>query len=254
MFNPLDHRGMPGWGPAVPGRDAAAEPAGTSSGKSGTAAAADRPAGPGPGDDVIDLLLAQHARIEELLLLVTGSAGEARKKAFDDLVRLLAMHETAEEELIHPLSRRLDGAGGDAMVEDRLAEERQAEEALTASIDGGVDADGFDTGLLLLRTAVLEHARHEERYEFPHLRARVPAERPRRLATAFAAAEKVAPARPHPARSRRPRTLRAGRSWPWWIGCATPCGGPPTAGTDRPGLIRPGLIGPGLIGRPIGMD
>ncbi|GAA3285547.1 hemerythrin domain-containing protein [Dactylosporangium vinaceum] len=147
-------------------------------------------------EDVVDLLLLQHARIEEQFLLVTGATGEARKQAFDDLVRLLAVHETAEEELIHPLSRTL--GDNDAMVEDRLAEERLAKETLTELIDAGVDAEGFDTGLLLLRTSVLEHARHEERYEFPHLRAHVPAERLQRLATAFAAAEKVAPTRPHP--------------------------------------------------------
>jgi hemerythrin superfamily protein len=157
-----------------------------------------RPATPGPADDVVDLLLVQHARIEEQFLLVTGSTGEARRDAFDDLVRLLAVHETAEEEIIHPLVRTLPGAGGDEMVDDRLAEERAAKETLVALIESGVDADGFDTGLLLLRRAVLMHARHEERYEFPHLRQHVPAERLRMLAGALLAAEAFAPTRPHP--------------------------------------------------------
>jgi hemerythrin superfamily protein len=157
-----------------------------------------RPATPGPADDVVDLLLAQHARIEEQFLLVTGSTGDARRDAFDDLVRLLAVHETAEEEIIHPLVRTLPGAGGDDMVEDRLAEERAAKQTLVALIEGGVDADGFDTGLLLLRQAVLMHARHEERYEFPHLRQHVAAERLRTLAGALLAAEAFAPTRPHP--------------------------------------------------------
>lgn len=153
---------------------------------------------PGPADDVVDLLLAQHARIEEQFLLVTGSTGRARRDAFDDLVRLLAVHETAEEEIIHPLARTLPGAGGDEMVNDRLLEERAAKEILVAVIEGGVDADGFDTALLLLRRAVLMHARHEERYEFPHLRQHVPAERLRKLAAALTAAEAFAPTRPHP--------------------------------------------------------
>jgi hypothetical protein len=65
-------------------------------------------------------------------------------------------------------------------------------------IEGGVDADGFDEGLLLLRTSVLEHARHEERYEFPRLRQHVPADRLRQLAAAVRAAEAAAPTRPHP--------------------------------------------------------
>lgn len=168
------------------------------------------PATIGPVEDVVDLLLAQHARIEELFLLVTGSTGEARKDAFDDLVRLLAVHETAEEELIHPLVRTLPGAGGDALVEDRLAEERQAKETLTVLIDGGVDAAGFDTGILLLREAVLEHARHEERYEFTQLRQHLPVERLQRLTVAFKAAEAVAPTRPHPGAESAKANLAAG--------------------------------------------
>jgi len=77
--------------------------------------------------DVVDLLLVQHARIEELFTLAAGTQGDAKREAFDDLVRMLAVHETAEEEVVHPLSRGLVD-GGDAMVDDRLAEERQAKE------------------------------------------------------------------------------------------------------------------------------
>jgi hemerythrin superfamily protein len=147
--------------------------------------------------DVVDLLLVQHARIEELFTLAAGSREDAKREAFDDLVRMLAVHETAEEEVVHPLSRGLVD-GGDAMVDDRLAEERQAKEMLAALVEAGPDGDGFDDALLLLRDAVLTHARYEERYEFPQLRAKVPAERLRTLATAVRAAEAVAPTRPHP--------------------------------------------------------
>jgi len=155
------------------------------------------PATPGPQDDVVSLLLTQHAQIEELFLLVSGSTGQAKTDAFNDLVRLLAVHETAEEEVVHPLSRTLPG-DNDALIDERLAEERQAKETLKVLIEGGIDADGFDQGLLLLRTSVLEHARHEERYEFPRLRQHVPADRLRQLATAVRAAEAAAPTRPHP--------------------------------------------------------
>jgi hemerythrin superfamily protein len=155
------------------------------------------PATPGPQDDVVTLLLTQHAQIEELFLLVSGSDGQAKVDAFNDLVRLLAVHETAEEEVVHPLSRTLPG-DNDALIDERLAEERQAKQTLQVLIEGGVDADGFDEGLLLLRTSVLEHARHEERYEFPRLRQHVPADRLRQLAAAVRAAEAAAPTRPHP--------------------------------------------------------
>src|SRR3954471_11425557 len=91
--------------------------------------------------DVVDLLLTQHARIEEQFLLVIGSDGDAKRQAFDDLVRLLAVHETAEEEVVHPLSRTITD-GGDVIVDDRLQEERQAKEMLQALVDADVHSDG----------------------------------------------------------------------------------------------------------------
>jgi hypothetical protein len=147
--------------------------------------------------DMVDLLLTQHARIEEQFLLVVGATGDARREAFDILVRLLAIHETAEEEIVHPLSRSIVD-DGDALVDERLAEERQAKEMLAALVKSGPDGDGFDAALLLLRNAVLTHARYEERYEFPQLRAKVPAARLVSLASAVRAAEALAPTRPHP--------------------------------------------------------
>jgi hypothetical protein len=169
-------------------------------------------AGRSPGGrqlDVVDLLVAQHARIEELFLLVAGSAGATRREAFDDLVRMLAAHETAEEELVHPLSRGVVD-GGDARVDDRLEEERQAKEMLSTLVDAGVGSEGFDTGLLLLRDAVLIHARHEERYEFTQLRAKVPATQLRALAAAVRAVEAMAPTRPHPGTESAKANLAAG--------------------------------------------
>jgi hypothetical protein len=160
--------------------------------------------------DVVDLLLTQHARIEEQFLLVAAApAGPAKQDAFDDLVRLLSIHETAEEELIHPLSRGLVPGGGQE-IDDRLAEERQANDILAQLANGGVDADGFDQALLLLRNAVLMHARHEERYEFPHLRAKVPPAQLRALAPALRAAEALAPTRPHPGTESAKANLLAG--------------------------------------------
>lgn len=163
----------------------------------------------GPELDVVDLLLTQHARIEELFTLVAGASGRPREEAFEDLVRLLAVHETAEEEVVHPLSRGLVD-GGDARVDDRLDEERQAKQMLNDLIKAGVDDPGFDMAFLLLRDAVLTHARHEERYEFTQLRAKVPADRLRALARTVSAAEMAAPTRPHPSTQSAKANLVAG--------------------------------------------
>jgi hypothetical protein len=62
----------------------------------------------------------------------------------------------------------------------------------------GPNADGFDTLLVQLREDVLAHAEHEERDEFPRLRAAFAPDRLRAMALAVRAAEAIAPTRPHP--------------------------------------------------------
>ena len=89
--------------------------------------------------DVIDLLIGQHMTIRDLFVEVQTSTGDARRTAFERLVRMLAVHETAEEQLIHPLARMSVHGGGD-VVDDRLAEEHDAKETLAALEKMGPDA------------------------------------------------------------------------------------------------------------------
>lgn len=147
--------------------------------------------------DVVELLLSQHARIEELFGQVRAATGEQRRDLFEELVQLLAVHETAEEEVVHPLARsRIDG--GSDVTDARLAEEREAKELLADLYEAGTEAPDFEQRLLLLRDAVLMHAKREERYEFPHLRRQLEHATGQRLADAVRAAEAFAPTRPHP--------------------------------------------------------
>lgn len=63
--------------------------------------------------DLVALLVRQHGDIRNLFDEVEASTGEARRDAFRRLVRLLAVHETAEEEVVHPFARRaLPGGKG----------------------------------------------------------------------------------------------------------------------------------------------
>lgn len=148
-------------------------------------------------EDALELLVAQHARIEELFRQVMAEDGERRRDRFEELARLLAVHETAEEEVLHPVARRTIDAGP-AVVDARLAEEKEAKELLADLHEQGVTAPDFLERLGRLRISVLEHAKREERYEFPRLRAHLDEATSRRLATALRAAEAVAPTRPHP--------------------------------------------------------
>jgi hemerythrin superfamily protein len=147
--------------------------------------------------DVVDLLIQQHNQIRELFLEVEAASGEARRESFQRLVRLLAVHETAEEQAVHPVARLHLRGGGD-IVDDRLAEEHQAKQALATLEEIGPDAPEFPRLLGELRISVLEHASNEEAHEFRHLRREVPARELRALVAVVKAAEAIAPTHPHP--------------------------------------------------------
>jgi len=148
-------------------------------------------------EDVIDLLQRQHREIRELFTGLDTAEGDRRQELFHDLVRLLAVHETAEELVVHPEIRDLEPAAG-PVVEARLGEEHRAKELLTTLQKMGTEADGFDTLLGRLREDVLAHAEHEEQEEFPLLRAHRPPERLRAMAATVKVVEAVGPTRPHP--------------------------------------------------------
>ncbi|MFF0001198.1 hemerythrin domain-containing protein [Streptomyces avermitilis] len=147
--------------------------------------------------DVVALLMRQHGDIRNLFDEVEASTGEERRDAFRRLVRLLAVHETAEEEVVHPFARRAL-PGGEKVVEDRLAEERAAKELLATLDDLDTDDPKFMPQLMKLRTDVQEHARAEERYEFTHIRRSTDVTNLVAMAKAVKAAEAMAPTRPHP--------------------------------------------------------
>lgn len=147
--------------------------------------------------DVVALLMRQHGDIRNLFDEVEASTGEERSDAFRRLVRLLAVHETAEEEIVHPFARRAL-PGGEQVVEDRLAEERAAKETLAALDELDTGDPKFMPQLMKLRKDVQEHARAEERYEFIHIRRSSDAANLAAMAKAVKAAEAMAPTRPHP--------------------------------------------------------
>jgi hemerythrin superfamily protein len=151
----------------------------------------------GNDEDVIGLLQRQHQEIRGMFTELETAAGDRRTEVFRALVRLLAVHETAEEEVVHPEIRDLEPAA-ESVVAARLGEEHRAKQLLTTLQKMGPDADGFDTLLVQLREDVLAHAEHEEREEFPFLRAHHTPERLRAMAATVRLAEAVAPTRPHP--------------------------------------------------------
>ncbi|SCF05361.1 Hemerythrin HHE cation binding domain-containing protein [Micromonospora viridifaciens] len=152
--------------------------------------------------DVIDLLLTQHNEIKSLFAQVKAAKdGEQKQQAFQQLVRLLAVHESAEEQVVHPAAR--DDAGN-AVVDARLREENAAKHVLSDLYELGVETPGFDAKFAEFEQAVVAHATHEEQEEFPALRRNTEPNTLRRMAGAVRAAEAVAPTRPHPTAGESP--------------------------------------------------
>jgi hemerythrin superfamily protein len=148
-------------------------------------------------DEVIAFLKAQHNLIEDMfdqVLLATDP--QAREEPFVHLRQLLAVHETAEEMVVHPRVRReVDGI--DSIVDARLEEEHEAKELLSKIEKIDITSQQFIDELTKLRDAVLDHALHEETYEFPKLQKELDADELKRLTAAVRAAEAIAPTRPH---------------------------------------------------------
>lgn len=146
--------------------------------------------------DVVTLLRDQHQRIRALFEEVaSASSYDSKQVLFDELRRLLAVHETAEEMVTHPRARM---AEGNDVVDDLLAEEHEAKEMLAELDSMTVDEPGFDEKLAALRAAVTAHAEHEERDEFPLLRRDNDEAALALMAKAVRAAEAIAPTHPHP--------------------------------------------------------
>ncbi len=149
-----------------------------------------------PRPDVVDLLYGQHSRIRDLMMEVLATSGEDRKAPWRELVRLLSVHETAEEEVVHPVARRRLEEG-DAIIGDRLQEEHDAKELLE-QLDG-MDPDDpeFLPLFMRMRKAVITHAVYEQRYEFSYLRNKVSTAELVGMRALAVAAEATAPTHPH---------------------------------------------------------
>ncbi|RDH74522.1 hemerythrin domain-containing protein [Mycolicibacterium moriokaense] len=148
-------------------------------------------------DDVVKFLRDQHNLIKDMFEdVLSASSTDAREKAFFELRKLLAVHETAEEMVVHPRARH-EVTGGEEIVAARLHEEHEAKEQLTKLEGMDTGSKQFITELQKFRDAVLEHAEHEESEEFTKLTRELDAEDRKRMAGAVAAAEAIAPTRPH---------------------------------------------------------
>lgn len=145
----------------------------------------------------IDLLLEQHQQVEKQIAAVISADPAARQEAFDELRRMLAVHEAAEELILRPVTRsKVDGGG--AIADARMAEENEAKEALAGLEKLDASSPEFMTAFETFASDVKTHASNEETEEFPRVREAKGEQALEALGAAITAAEAVAPTHPHP--------------------------------------------------------
>jgi hypothetical protein len=187
------------------------------------------------GGDVADLLLRQHGALRRLCEEITSAAPGTKEEPFRSLVRLMAVHEAVEEEIVRPYARRRVGAA--AGVGDLLGEEREIKKMLVALDPLGPAGSGFDALFDRFRTTLLAHAAKEEKGEFAGLRAKTGSSERTAMAAAVRVAPALAPTHPHRTRAWSPGRAASwsARRWPWSIAHATCCAARwPAAGTTTP--------------------
>jgi hemerythrin superfamily protein len=149
-------------------------------------------------NDVIGAILEDHAEIKQMMTKVeTATTSDAKEEAFHSLVRKLAIHETAEEEVVHPLTRK--APDGEEVTKELLQEEDQGKKVLAELEKMDVNDSEFGVKFEKLRRDVLHHAEEEEQQEHPRLQASVDDGKLRDLTKVFRAAEQTAPTHAHKA-------------------------------------------------------
>jgi hemerythrin superfamily protein len=144
---------------------------------------------------IATLILEQHMTIRQLFAGVEDAAPAERTAAFEPLVRLLAVHETAEEEIVYPaISARSDA--GRRIADARKREEDAAKKALADLEEMDASSAEFMSAFARFRTDVEAHAASEEAEVLPLLQETDPQQQ-RLMGTAFAAAEAMAPTHAH---------------------------------------------------------
>ncbi|MEV6750901.1 hemerythrin domain-containing protein [Streptomyces sp. NPDC051214] len=139
---------------------------------------------PDKATDVVELILDDHRRMEELFRAMRSVEAE-RAQALKKFADLLIAHALAEEAEVYPALRRYRNIDNEE-VEHGVEEHEEGNEALLALLEvDDVGSDDWDEKLEKLVEAVTHHTDEEERTILNGARENVAMERREELGTAF---------------------------------------------------------------------
>ncbi|GAA2577842.1 hypothetical protein GCM10010399_04500 [Dactylosporangium fulvum] len=121
--------------------------------------------------DLIDLLVADHRRLESVFAEIeTSTEASARRAAITAAIALLVRHTRAEEEHLHPALRELLPAGTEIAAYE-TGEHGRMDELITRLGELDDTDPAFDGLLATLLDAVRQHMQEEETELFPRLQS-----------------------------------------------------------------------------------
>ena len=127
-------------------------------------------------DDIVDVLIRQHGDLRRLCADIVAARGGDRRRLFGRLVSLVHSHELGERMVVHPATRDRTN-GGEKVASVSALEEARIDAAIAELDDLGVDHPTFNAKFAVFHQALVDHAVHEERDEFPRLRQHLPTQR-----------------------------------------------------------------------------
>jgi hemerythrin superfamily protein len=151
-----------------------------------------------PGQDVVDILTADHREMIELIDQIKQTSDTRQRRDLADTVIAEVMrHAVAEEMYVYPAVER-SVPNGTAKVEHDKQEHQEIVEVMK-QIEG-IDASdqAFMAGIRQLEAQLRHHASDEESTQFPLLRAHIAREKLVELGENVQTAKRLAPTRPHP--------------------------------------------------------
>jgi hemerythrin superfamily protein len=136
-------------------------------------------------NDVVDLILADHRKFEDLLREVRNVEAD-RERALAELAALLVAHAEAEEKEVYPTLRYKADDVTEEEVEHSSEEHDEGHEALLGVMEeDDFDSEGFGEAVEELTKALAHHMDEEERTILNPAREEVSEEDRERLGRAF---------------------------------------------------------------------
>lgn len=146
--------------------------------------------------DIVAFVQADHRIIRALFATIGSAAPANRAETWPDLLHSLAVHEVAEELVVFPALRTVEV--GDAAIDARLEEQKEAAELLKSMEGMDPASEEFAASLGELEAAVLAHAEAEEREILPIIVRFGDALDRTSMGARYQTTKQRAPTRPHP--------------------------------------------------------